>query len=176
MTARVALFAVSLLLAATAPLLPRTRPDASEAAGFPGWPARFDGQPLQSMVAAPEDAYFTRGFPGKVARFASGNRQVVVRWVNSATRRLHPARHCFAGAGYEIHPQPMAHDANGELMSCFSARKAGNALRVCEVLRGTGTESWPDVSSWYWHALSAPAGKSWWSFVIVERQADPIGL
>ena len=175
MKARALLFAC-LLLAAASPLLPKASlPAGKGAASFPGWPSRLDGQALTPLPPAAQDAYFTRDFPGKVARFAAGRRQVVLRWVNAPTRRLHPASHCFAGAGYEINPLPMAVGDGGSLMSCFSARKPGEALRVCEQLRGAGAESWPDISSWYWHAVAAPSGSSWWSYVVVEREVQAIG-
>ena len=95
----------------------------SRLADFPGWPSRLDGRALTPLPPAAQDAYFTRDFPGKVARFAAGGRQVVLRWVNAPTRRLHPASHCFAGAGYAIKPLPMHAGSDGSLMSCFSARK-----------------------------------------------------
>ena len=177
MKARIILLALMLGLAAASPLLPKARLSAAAGAGaadFPGWPSRLDGQALTPLPPAAQDAYFTRDFPGKVARFAAGGRQVVLRWVNAPTRRLHPASHCFAGAGYAIKPLPMHAGSDGSLMSCFSARKPHEVLRVCEKLRGEA-RSWPDISSWYWHAVAAPAGSSWWSYVFVEREAPSIG-
>ena len=176
MNARAILLA-AMLLAAASPLLPKASlPGGAGAAVFPGWPSHLDGQPLTRLPPTEQDAYFTRDFPGKVARFAAGGRQVVLRWVNAPTRRLHPASHCFAGAGYMIEPLPMAVGGDGSLMSCFSARKPGEALRVCEQLRGAGADSWPDISSWYWHAVAAPSGSSWWSYVLVEREDQAIGM
>lgn len=172
MRLRALILLLALVFASVAPLLPKASlPQATDAAEFPGWPSHLNGAPLRLMPPAPQDAYFTRDFPGKVARFSAGDRQVVLRWVNSATRRLHPARHCFIGAGYEVLPEPMTHDHDGALMSCFIARKSGEGLRVCEVLRDSAGQSWPDVSSWYWHAVAAPAGRSWWSYVLVERES-----
>jgi hypothetical protein len=165
-------FACAALLAAASPLLPLHSSSAGSG-GFPGWPANWEGASLTPMPGSPQDEYFTRDFPGKVARFAAGDAQVVIRWVNSPTRRLHPAAHCFTGAGYHIEPRPMR-QSRGEggssgLMSCFAASKGSEVLDVCEQLRdGTGN-SWPDVSAWYWNAVAAPAGSSWWSFVVVER-------
>lgn len=177
MKAHAGIFLLTLALASAAPLLPRPAlPGAAGGAVFPGWPTEFDGVKLERMAPGREDAWFTRDFPGKVARFAADGRQVVLRWVNAPTRRLHPASHCFAGAGYTIEPLPMAVGGDGSLMSCFSARKPGEALRVCEQLRGAGTESWPDISSWYWHAVAAPSGSSWWSYVLVEREDQAIGM
>jgi hypothetical protein len=167
---RVRIFVVLLALAAGAPLLPKPAlPRFTDGAGFPGWPGTHEGVPLARMSPGPQDAWFARDFPGKVARFAAGDRQVVVRWVSAPTRRLHPASQCFAGAGYSIVPLPMRKSADGALMSCFAARRDAETLEVCEQLRGSAGGSWPDVSAWYWHALAAPAGEAWWSFVVVER-------
>ena len=167
-TRRLLLFA-ALALATVAPLLPRTATP-MQSGEFGGWPRTFDGAPLEPMPAGPQDEWFARDFPGKVARFASGDKQVVIRWVNAPTRRLHPASHCFTGAGYQWSPLSMDRSADGALMSCFSARKPGEALRVCEQLRGARGARWPDVSSWYWSALAAPAGSTWWSYVVVEHE------
>jgi hypothetical protein len=177
MKGRAIVLALMLGLATASPLLPKVKlPAGAGTAVFPGWPERADGRPLTPLPPAAQDVYFTRDFPGKVARFTSGGRQVVLRWVNAPTRRLHPASHCFAGAGYQVQPLPMDVSSDGSLLSCFSARKPREALRVCEQLRGDGGRSWPDISSWYWNAVAAPAGSSWWSYVFVEREAETIGL
>jgi len=170
MKAHAGVFLLTLALASAAPLFPRaTLRGPGAATAFPGWPAEFEGTRLERMAPGREDTWFTRDFPGKVARFAAGDRQVVVRWVNSPTRRLHPASQCFTGAGYSVTPAPMVRSRDGALMSCFIARRGAEALKVCEQLRDPAGRSWPDVSTWYWHALTSPAGEAWWAFVIVER-------
>jgi hypothetical protein len=177
MKAHAGIFLLTLALASAAPLLPRPAlPGAAGGAVFPGWPTEFDGVKLERMAPGREDAWFTRDFPGKVARFAARDRQVVMRWVSSPTRRLHPASHCFTGAGYAVTPAPMARTRDGALMSCFNARRGNDALKVCEQLRDPTGQSWPDVSAWYWHALTSPAGGSWWSFVVVERAERRNGI
>jgi len=177
MKAHAGVFLLSLALASAAPLFPRpTPPGSASAAPFPGWPAEYEGTTLERMAPGREDAWFTRDFPGRVARFSAARRQVVVRWVNSPTRRLHPASQCFKGAGYAVSPLPMTRSRDGALMSCFTARRDGDALQVCEQLRDDAGRSWPDVSAWYWHALAAPAGGAWWSYVVVERAQPADGI
>ncbi len=164
------LLALALTAAAVTPLLPRApAPHVVTHSGFPGWPREFEGVALEPVPASAQDSFFTRDFPGRVARFAAQDRQIVVRWVSAPTRRLHPAGHCFTGAGYAVEPRPMRRSKDGELMSCFAARKHVETLHVCEQLRDSTGASSPDVSSWYWHAVIAPAGNSWWSYVVVER-------
>lgn len=166
-------FVVLLLAAGLAPLAPASRERAAPVEDFPGWPTTFEGRPLTPIAAAPEDSFFARDFPGRIARFTDGSRQLVVRWVSEPTRRLHPAAHCFAGTGYAVAPLPLQHAADGALMGCFSARKGAATLRVCEILRDGEGRSWADVSAWYWSALLSPARAAWWSYVVVEPSLDP---
>ncbi|MFO1061872.1 MAG: hypothetical protein U1E53_33490 [Dongiaceae bacterium] len=166
------LLGLLLLAAALAPLLPAARGGAPEA-GFPGWPASFEGRRLTPLSPAAEDAAFAAGFPGRIARFSDGRRQVLLRWVAAATRRLHPAAHCFAGVGYAIEPLPLQRAADGALAGCFAARRGGDRLAVCERVQDGRGGSWADVSSWYWSALLSSAGGGWWSIVTVERLAAP---
>ncbi|HTU67908.1 MAG TPA: hypothetical protein VMF52_18310 [Steroidobacteraceae bacterium] len=175
MKAHAGVFVLALALAAAAPLFPRASTPARASVAFPGWPATFDGAALTRLPAGREDVWFTRDFPGRVARFAAQDRQVVIRWVSSPTRRLHPASHCFTGAGYAVSPAPMKKSGDGALMSCFHARRGIESLEVCEQLRDSNGASWPDVSAWYWHALTAPAGRAWWSYVVVAREIAPAG-
>ena len=177
MKAHAGVFLLTLALASAAPLFPRpTLPANASAGGFPGWPAEFEGISLERMPPGREDAWFTHDFPGKVARFSARDRQIVVRWVSSPTRRLHPASQCFTGAGYAVVPAPMSRSRDGTLMGCFTARRGAGTLKVCEQLRDGAGRSWPDVSAWYWHALTSPAGGAWWSYVIVERAKPPEGI
>lgn len=41
-------------------------------------------------------------------------------------------------------------------------------MQVCEVIRNDKGESWPDASSWYWHALWQSEDGPWWSFVVAR--------
>ncbi len=171
---RVAIFCAVAVLAALTPVLPRPETQATRVSTFPGWPEEFDGEKLDRLPPGPQDDWFARDFPGRVARFATADKQVVVRWIDAPTRRLHPASHCFRGAGYAISPRPMRVARRGGGMSCFTATKDGESLEVCEQIRHLDEDddgrTWPDVSSWYWSAVTAPAEESWWSYVVVTRE------
>jgi hypothetical protein len=168
---RLALFGVTLVLAAIAPALPRQAPPAEAGArNFPGWPRSYDGAPLTRLPPGPQDAWFTRDFPGRVARFTTPDKQVVIRWVNTPTRRLHPANHCFRGAGYSLAERPMRLTRNGGVMSCFTASKDTDVLEVCERIEAASGRTWSDVSAWYWGALLRPDPGGWWSYVVVTRE------
>ena len=161
MTRLVLLTAVA---AAAAPLLPRAAPPEAPAAT---WPARFEGRLLRPLPATPEDARLARGFPGRIARFSDGRRQVVLRRVPRPTRQLHPARDCFAALGYRVAPLPMRRTPGG-LMSCFEARRHGRTLRVCERITDARGESFPDVPGWWWPAFLGTSSGPWLAATVVE--------
>ena len=154
------------LLAAGAPLPPATPvPIATKVS----WPTRFDGRRLVPITATPVDERLARDFPGRIARFSDGRRQVVLRHVPHATRQLHPARDCFEAIGYRITPVPMARGAGRMLSSCFEATRDGSVLKVCERVVARDGSSFPDVSSWYWPALLGRSQGPWLASTSVER-------
>lgn len=162
------------LLAAAAVLLPFLE-SASPADGGPPapWPTRFEGRAIVRLAPAPEDRLLARSFPGHVARFSDGRRQIVLRQVNAPTRRLHPAGDCFRAVGYAIGPSPMRVAPGGGPASCFTATRGGRTLRVCEQILGADGASWPDISSWYWPALAGTASGPWLATLTVEAVASP---
>lgn len=119
MTDRFWLFAAG-LLAATAPLWSATKTQSSSPAA---WPTHFQGRPLQRIAPTALDRRLARDFPGHIARFSDGDRQVVLRSLAGATRQLHPARDCFSAIGYRLRPLPMVRHAGGPLSSCFAASR-----------------------------------------------------
>ena len=158
------------LLAAAAALVPFLDSAGSAEGGPPApWPARFEGRALVRLEPAAEDRALARDFPGHVARFSDGRRQIVLRQLTAPTRRLHPAGDCFRAVGYAIGPSPMRLASGGRPASCFTATRGGRTLRVCEQIIGPDGSSWPDVSSWYWPALTGAASGPWLATLTVER-------
>jgi len=156
-------------LAALAPLV-RWSPAPGAAPDFPGWPARFEGRPLVERPLGARDRRFAEGFPGWVRQYSDGRRTLIVRFVHGATRRLHPARDCFRGAGYRLRPLPLRRDPGGGAWGRFEAFRDGERLEVSErIERVRGEESWSDVSSWYWSALLGDGLGPFWAFTLVER-------
>jgi hypothetical protein len=157
------------LLAAAALLVPFLESSSPDAGGPPApWPTRFEGRPIVRLAPAPEDRQLARSFPGHVARFSDGRRQIVLRQVNAPTRRLHPAADCFRAVGHAIGPSPMRVSPGGRPASCFTADRGGQTLRVCEQILGPDGKSWPDISSWYWPALAGTARGPWLATLTVE--------
>lgn len=165
----IAVFAGACLLVAGFSLVPSSRADAGLASAFPGWPDAFEGQPLVPEPALPEDARFTRGFPGRFARFSSGERVVLLRWLPNPTRQLHPSVDCFRGSGYRTRPVPSRIGARGERWGCFEAARAGRSFTVCERIIDSGGRSWTDPSSWWWSAALGTAQGPYWAATLVSE-------
>jgi hypothetical protein len=169
--APIAAFAAAAIAAAAAPLLDRHGRFALSAhANFPGWPSNYAGRQLTELTLSSREIAFVRDFPGRVGRFSDGAREIIIRWIDAPTRRLHPAADCFRGNGFSIAPMPLRKDAAGIAMSCFRASRHGETLRVCEVIRDDRGQSWPDVSAWYWSGLLGNSRGPWWSFVVAEHE------
>jgi hypothetical protein len=165
----VTVFLLAALAAAVAPLLGGANDAGAASAGFPGWPTQYEGRPLTAMPLTPRENSFVRDFPGRVGRFSDGQREIIMRWVDAPTRRLHSAADCFRGIGYGITPLPVRKDGSGAAMSCFRAGHGGDAIAVCELIRDERGGIWPDVSAWYWNAMFGASRGPWWSFVVAER-------
>ncbi len=167
---RVTPYLLACIVAAALPLLTAGKDDAPRHAGadFPGWPAAFEGRPLVETPLDGRDARFAAAFPGRIAAFTNGERRVLMRWVTTSTRKLHPAAHCFRGAGYAVQPAPPHRDAGGSLWGSFKAARDGETLLVRERIY-TLSGSWSDVSAWYWSALFGRDPGPWWSVTVVEK-------
>jgi hypothetical protein len=135
------------------------------------FPTTFEGFEIEKLPLSERESYFLEDFPGHIGRFSDGKREIIIRYVREATRKLHPASDCFKAIGYSTKPLPLKVDENGKRWSCFSAVKAGEKLRVCERIYNSEGEEWTDVSSWYWAALGESYGK-WWAVTVAERSKD----
>jgi hypothetical protein len=157
--------ALATVFAAGAPLVPQR---ALLLPPLAPWPTRFEGRALVRLPTGPGDAMLARDFPGHLARFGDGQRQIVLRQVARATRLLHPPRDCFAALGYAIAPLPMRTVVGGR-SSCFGAQRGGVRLKVCEHIRAANGTTYSDVPSWYWPALTGDSVGPWLAVMTVER-------
>lgn len=164
-------YIVACAVAALLPFLPAQSESSSNAGAvaFPGWPAEFEGKPLTALPMTELEQRFNSDFPGKINRFTDGKREIIIRWVTEATRKLHPSSDCFQGLGYAVKPLPVHRDENGSLWSSFAATKGTDRLRVYERIHSDTSETWTDVSAWYWAALQTGSG-SWWAITIAEKE------
>jgi exosortase/archaeosortase family protein len=137
--------------------------------GFPGWPTMLEGLPLQESPLTEREAAFNTAFPGRIARFTSGSRVVIARWVLRPTHRIHSAADCMRYTGWSIRTDALHTSPEGS-WSAFTATRAGTLLRIRERCTGAPGEAWPDVSAWFWAALGGRSRGPWWIITVVERK------
>lgn len=132
------------------------------------FPKEFDGKLLKQLKLSEREQFFLNDFPGEIRRFTDGNRELIIRYVATATRKLHPASDCFSAIGYSIKPLPLKIDDNQQKWSCFRATKDNESLNVCERIYSENGKNWTDVSSWYWSAISEETGQGYWAVTVAE--------
>lgn len=160
------------LFAALVPFLQKSGSADIRVDDFTAWPTELNGVELTRLALTEQERGFNTGFPGKIARFAAGDQEVVIRLISQPSRKLHPSADCLRGAGYRITPQPAQRDRDRELWGCVLAEKVDQRLRVCEQIKGSNGGRWYDVSSWYWAALLGRTSGPWWA-VTVAKRFDP---
>ena len=133
------------------------------------WPVEFEGLPLTRLQLTDQERGFSEGFPGKIARFTDGNREIIIRYVEKPSRKVHPSADCFRGSGYKLEPRPISRDQNGQLWGCADALRDGITYRVCERIYDQNGNSWYDVSSWFWTTLLKKEKGPWWAITVAER-------
>jgi hypothetical protein len=155
------------LVAFSAPWL--AAPSAPSESRFPGWPARFEGLPLQSVPLAAWEEPMAREFPGRIAKFTDGRRQILIRFVERDTRLYHPPAECLRAMGYDIRDLPSIVDSEGLRWGAFAAARGTSRLVVRERIHEVdGDGGWTDVSSWYWAAAFKRSAGPWWSVTVAE--------
>jgi hypothetical protein len=166
-------YLVACLLAALVPWLSVNSRQSGETSGiaFPGWPAHFEGRELKMLPLEERERRFMEDFPGRIARFTDGEREIIIRWVTEGTRKLHPASDCFEGVGYNVHPLPLRVDGAGERWGSFKAVRGNEQLRVYERIYTDTGQSWTDVSAWYWAAGENALG-GWWAVTVAEKETE----
>ncbi|HJY39357.1 MAG TPA: hypothetical protein VJ299_17910 [Steroidobacteraceae bacterium] len=125
---------------------------------------------LSELPLSARERTFLSGFPGAVARFTDGERDIVMRWVTQPTRRLHPAEDCYRGLGYTVSPPRIVVDNDGGRWRCFAASREDAAHEVCEQVQDLEGRRWTDVSAWYWAAV-LERSRSPWLVTTVSTQA-----
>ncbi len=155
------------LIAGTLPFLDREDPPPTPA-GSVAWPTHFEGAPLEPAPLHPLEERLARGFPGRIAAFTDGERRIVVRLLERASRKVHPVAGCLRALGFDVALRPAIRQRESGLWSVVAARRGAETLRARERLEGPDGRVWTDVSAWYWAALLDPAGGPWWSVTVLE--------
>jgi hypothetical protein len=167
---RCAFFALCALVAAL-PAFERGAVPAN-AETFPGWPAEWEGEPLREVPLSARELQFNSNFPGRIAKFTDGRRELILRWVTQGTRQLHGSSDCFRGMGYAVTPQPGIFDTRRGMWSSFLAQRGGQRLLVRERITDDRGGEWTDVSAWYWSVWLKRSTGPWLAATVAEKLAD----
>jgi hypothetical protein len=165
------LFILACLFASGASRRAAEEPAAVGGAGFPGWPAEFEGKPLRETALNAVEQAFSGQFPGRMGRFTDGSRLIVMRWVTAPTHRVHSGADCLQAAGYRLKPGDWRRDPQGAIWSTWTAAGKNGALAIRERCFDDHGRSWQDVSSWFWAAVTGRSAGPWWVVTVAEREA-----
>jgi len=158
------------LLCLAAGVVPMTgRSNEKPLAGFPGWPAEWEGRPLLALPLSETEAQWSRNFPGQVGKFSDGRRELLIRWVTRGTRQLHSSTDCFRGLGYSLTTEPAMVDLQGRRWSCFTAVLGDRRFLLRERIADEHGNQWTDVSAWFWSVVLGQSSGPWWAVAVVER-------
>ncbi|QUE50924.1 archaeosortase/exosortase family protein [Luteolibacter ambystomatis] len=125
--------------------------------------------PLQPLPATPVEEAFANGFPGTLGSFTWSDRQVILRRVTKATRRLHPSRDCLRAAGFLTTDAIVEEHGDGSRWSRFNASRPGQDLTIRErIVSEANGQTWTDVSPWFWSALFHPLNSPWRAETVIE--------
>jgi exosortase/archaeosortase family protein len=137
---------------------------------FNGWPKSFEGQSLYPLSMSDWELNFASHFPGRIAKFSDGRRQVIMRWIRRETRQLHSLQDCLKGSGYAISRQSISIQEGGQRWVNFTAEKPGSCLSVKERITDDAGGAWTDVSQWYWSALTGKTRGPWLAVSVIEEE------
>lgn len=145
--------------------------------GAPAWPATFENRTLVPVELSAAEQRFHQGFPGAVARFTDGERELIFRWTTLGTRKLHPSADCFRGLGYQVTPLAPRVDGRGARWGCFRASRGSLQLLVRErIADSASSQSWCDASSWYWSTLLRQSAGPWLAIAVIEAFPETAGI
>ncbi|MEE9344757.1 MAG: hypothetical protein V3U88_04050 [Methylococcales bacterium] len=133
------------------------------------WPVEFEGIPLTRIEMTEQEKGFSQDFPGQIARFTDGSREIIMRYIERPSRKVHPSADCLLGSGYTVETQPISRDGNDQLWGCILAHREGITYKVCERIYDQSGNSWYDVSSWYWAGLLGNTQGPWWAITVAQQ-------
>ena len=163
------LFGVAVALCLAQPLLqPATATVATAPSNLPPLPEEFEGRGLSLNPLLDWEQTVSARFPGRIARFESAGREIIVKQVTRASRKLHPAEVCFKSWGYKIDYGPLFVDREGHTWTQFDAVRGDQRMHVRECVQGPAGQHYTDVSAWYWAALANPSDGPWTAWIVAE--------
>ena len=162
-----ALMAV-VLWCAFAPLALNGHAASAPSTGHEEWPTEWHGQALQPLALSAVEQRFAVRFPGRIARFATADGELVLRDVQRPTRMLHPADDCWRGLGWRLQAMQLEIDAEQALWRCFEAARGPARVRVCERIVDADGHAFTDSSAWFWAAQLGRSAGPWRAITRVQ--------
>jgi len=129
----------------------------------------FEGRMLEQLPLQADEVGFVANFPGQVSRYTDGSRELLVREVERATRKLHPSAHCLKAVGFSVTPAPHRVGPDDSLWGCVIAVRGRERMRVCEQISDSEGRTWSDVSSWFWATVLGSTEGPWLAVTLAER-------
>jgi len=127
----------------------------------------FQGVPVTRLELNEAEQTFYRDFPGTIAVYEAGGDKLIVRQVNRATRKLHPASHCLRAEGFEIAEETVV-DEDARWLS-YTISRNGEMFYVKEHITCPASgRTWPEISAWFWHAFFHPSGGPWEAVTVIS--------
>ena len=135
------------------------------------WPVAFEGRALTPMALSEQEEVFAKEFPGALAKFVDADgREVILRYVTKATRKLHPSSDCFRASGFAIREEGRG-EFEGTEWRTYGASRGDEEFRVREQIReAEGSRTWTEVSEWWWDASTGGAAQGWLAVTVAERR------
>ena len=158
-------FLIVCLLAAASGHVSGWADDSARGSSFSGWPDSFEGRAIEEVALTSKEAEFYRSFPGEIARFSDGKQQIIFRWIDEPTQHLHPAATCFQGQGFVIQLMDGLVDERGSHWGVFRAIRGEESFVVREQVY-TNSETWSDISAWYWSATLGRTSGPWCAVMV----------
>ena len=159
-------FTLACIVCAVAPLfLPAAQAGTMDE---PAWPTTFGGKPLTRVELQPYEQRYAAQFPGRMARFSDGSRQIMFQWLPTHSRSVHSASQCLQNVGYLVEHGPIIVDESGVRWSSCEARRGATAIRLRERIEDAHGGHWQDVSSWYWDATLGRSRGPYWVVIVTE--------
>jgi exosortase/archaeosortase family protein len=133
----------------------------------------FQGMPVTRMSLNEAEKTFYRDFPGTIAVYETGQDKLILRHVNRATRKLHPASHCLRAEGFRIGGETVVEDGEGGRWLSYTITRSGETYRVREHITCPASgRSWPEISAWFWHAFLHPGDGPWQAVTVISAAGN----
>ncbi len=142
--------------------------ETQKAEAIPNVLKSYQGTTVTRIPLTPAEGKFYGNFPGSIAVYEGEDFKLIVRQVNIATRKLHPASHCLRAEGFRIGEKTVEGKV-GEHWLCYTVTRNSETFQVRERISCAAKDQiWPEISAWYWFALFHPGDGPWEAQTVIS--------